>query len=60
VLPRSLSIAEIRGFKPESVAEVDNLLNHHRDQEIANIPNNRGLRTGEGKPFKRTTICFLR
>src|SRR5271170_6238724 len=59
VLPRPLSIAEIRKFKPEIVAEVDSLLNHYRDQEIADILNERGLRTGEGKPFKRTTIYFL-
>ena len=60
VLPRPLSIADIRKFKPEIVSEVDCLLDHHRDQEIADILNNRGLRTGEGKPFKRTTIYFLR
>jgi DNA invertase Pin-like site-specific DNA recombinase len=60
VLPRPLSIAEIRKFKPEIVAEVDSLLNHYRDQEIADILNKRGLRTGEGKLFKRTTIYFLR
>ena len=60
LLPRPLSIADIRKFKPEIVAEVDRLLDHHRDQEIADILNNQGLRTGEGKPFKRTTIYFLR
>ena len=60
VLPRPLSIADIRKFKPEVVAEVDRLLEHHRDHEIADILNNRGLRTGEGKPFKRTTIYVLR
>jgi DNA invertase Pin-like site-specific DNA recombinase len=60
ILPRPLSIADIRKFKPEIIAEVDRLLEHHRDQEIADILNNRGLKTGEGKPFQRTTIAFLR
>jgi DNA invertase Pin-like site-specific DNA recombinase len=60
VLPRPLSIADIRKFPPDVVAEVDRLLDHHRDHEIAEILNNRGLRTGEGKLFKRTTIASLR
>ncbi len=59
-LPRPLSMAQIRQFKPEIVAEVDRLLDHHRDQQIADILNSRGLRTGEGKSFKRTTIYVLR
>lgn len=59
-LPRPRSMADIRKFKPEIVAEVDRLLNDHRDQEIANILNSRGLLTGEGKPFKRRTIYSLR
>jgi hypothetical protein len=36
-LPRPLSMAQIRQFKPEIVAEVDRLLEHHRDQQIADI-----------------------
>jgi hypothetical protein len=53
-------MAQIRQFKPEIVAEVDRLLDHHRDQQIADILNCRGLRTGEGKSFRRTTIYVLR
>ena len=59
-IPRPRSIAEVRKFKPEIVAEVDRLLQDHRDQEIADILNRRGLKTGEGKRFKRTTIYSLR
>jgi DNA invertase Pin-like site-specific DNA recombinase len=59
-LTRPRSIADIRGFNPEIVAEVDGLLDHHRDQEIAGILNNRGVRTGEGKPFNQRTIASLR
>jgi DNA invertase Pin-like site-specific DNA recombinase len=60
ILPRPLSIADIRKFKPDIVAEVDRLLDHHRDQQIADILNQRGLRTGEGKPFSQRTIASLR
>ena len=51
-LPRPLSMAQIRQFKPEIVAEVDRLLDHHRDRQIADILNSRGLRTGEGQVFQ--------
>ena len=60
ILPRPLSIADIRKFKPDIVADVDRLLDHHRDQQIADILNRRGLRTGEGKPFSQRTIASLR
>jgi uncharacterized membrane-anchored protein YhcB (DUF1043 family) len=59
-LTRPRSIADIRGFTPDIVSEVDELLDHHRDQEIADILNNRGVRTGEDKPFNQRTIASLR
>ncbi|WP_225040638.1 hypothetical protein WGT02_39015 (plasmid) [Rhizobium sp. T1470] len=59
-LDRPLPIAQIRKFKPELVAEVDRLLDHHCDREIANIFNERGLRTWEGKPFNLKKISFIR
>ena len=59
-IPRPRSITEIRKFKPEIVAEVDRLLHDHRDQDVADILNNRGLKTGEGKRFRRTTIYSVR
>lgn len=60
VLDRPLPIAQIRKFKPELVAEVDRLLDHHCDREIADILNERGSRTWEGKPFNLTKIAFIR
>jgi DNA invertase Pin-like site-specific DNA recombinase len=60
VLDRPLPIAQIRKFKPELVAEVDRLLDHHCDREIANILNERGSRTWEGKPFNLKKIAFIR
>lgn len=60
VLDRPLPIAQIRKFKPELVAEVDRLLEQHCDREIAEILNQRGLRTWEGKPFNLKKIAFIR
>ncbi|ABE63564.1 Recombinase [Nitrobacter hamburgensis X14] len=59
-LDRPLPIAQIRRFKPELVAEVDHLLDRHCDREIADIFNERGLRTWEGKPFSLNKISFIR
>ncbi|HEY5127837.1 MAG TPA: recombinase family protein [Bradyrhizobium sp.] len=60
VLDRPLPIAQIRKFKPELVAEVDRLLDHHCDREIADILNERGSRTWEGKSFNLKKIAFIR
>jgi DNA invertase Pin-like site-specific DNA recombinase len=59
-LERPLPIAQIRKFKPELVAEVDRLLDRHCDREIADIFNDDGLRTWEGKPFNTKKIAFIR
>lgn len=60
VLDRPLPIAQIRKFKPELVAEVDRLLDHHCDREIAEILNSRGWQTWESKPFNLKKIAFIR
>ncbi len=57
---RPLPIAQIRKFRPELVAEVDRLLDHHCDREIAEILNQRGLQTWEGKPFNLKKVAFIR
>ena len=59
-LDRPLPVAQIRKFKPELVAEVDRLLDHYCDREVAEILNQRGLRTWEGKPFNLKKIAFIR
>jgi DNA invertase Pin-like site-specific DNA recombinase len=59
-LARPLPIAQIRKFKPDLVAEVDRLLERHCDREIADILNQRGLRTWEDKPFNLKKIAFIR
>jgi DNA invertase Pin-like site-specific DNA recombinase len=60
MLDRPLPIAQIRKFKPDLVGEVDRLLDHHCDREIAEILNQRGLRTWEQKPFNLKKIAFIR
>jgi hypothetical protein len=60
VLERPQPIAQIRKFKPELVAEIDALLDDHCDREIAEILNERGRRTWEGKPFNLKKIAFIR
>ncbi|WP_430691606.1 recombinase family protein [Mesorhizobium vachelliae] len=59
-LERPLPIAQIRKFKPELVAKVDRLLDRYCDREIADILNEDGLRTWEGKPFNLKKIAFIR
>lgn len=60
VLDRPLPIAQIRKFKPELVAEVDRLLDHHCDREIADILNQQGWLTWEDKPFNLKKVAFIR
>lgn len=60
VLDRPLPIAQIRKFKPELVAEVDRLLDHHCDREIAAILNQQGWLTWEDKPFNLKKVAVIR
>jgi DNA invertase Pin-like site-specific DNA recombinase len=59
-LERPLPIAQIRKFKPELVAEVDRLLDHHCDREIAEILNRNGWRTWQAKPFNLKKVAWIR
>jgi hypothetical protein len=59
-LERPLPIAQIRKFKPELVAEVDRLLDHHCDRETAEILNRNGWRTWQAKPFNLKKVAWIR
>jgi DNA invertase Pin-like site-specific DNA recombinase len=59
-LERPLPIAQIRKFKPELIAEIDSLLEHHCDREIADILNQKGWRTWEAKRFNLKKIAWIR
>ena len=42
------------------VAEIDALLEHHTDREVAQILNQRGLETGAGAPFSSQSFRWVR
>ena len=60
VLPLPLSAIELRKTKPNVVEEIDRLLDYHTEDEIAAILNERGLRSGCGRPFDRLTVRYVR
>jgi len=45
---------------PEIIAEIDQLLDNYTPRQVAEILNQRGLRSGKGKPFKTTIVTRLR
>jgi DNA invertase Pin-like site-specific DNA recombinase len=51
---------ELRQTRPEVIREIDALLDRHTDQEIADILNERGHRSGEGLAFTRRIVFCLR
>jgi hypothetical protein len=63
---RSLTLAlaqpswQIRQTPAQVVAEIDILLDHHTEAEIPDILNERGLVSGEGKPFHVIMVQRIR
>jgi hypothetical protein len=60
VLPLPIPAPQLRKTKPNIVEEIDRLLDHHTEDEIAAILNERGLRSGCGRPFDRLTVRYVR
>jgi hypothetical protein len=58
-LPRPLSAWEARKTPADVVTEIDRLLDHHTEKEIAGILNERSVRSGEGKTFLRRTVARI-
>ena len=58
-LPLPLSATELRKTDPAVIQEIDRLLGHHIEREIAAILNQKGLLSGEGRPFHRAMIVHL-
>jgi DNA invertase Pin-like site-specific DNA recombinase len=52
--------AQMRKTPAEAVAAIDELLGHHTHTQIAGILNDRGLTSGEGRPFHRLTVRNIR
>jgi hypothetical protein len=59
-LPIPPTAAQLRKTPAAAVTAVDELLGHHTHAEIADILNQRGLTTGEGRPFHRLIIRNIR
>jgi len=59
-LDKPLPIAQIRKTKPEVVAEIDALLDHYCDREVAEILNRQGRRTWQDEPFNLKKIAHIR
>jgi DNA invertase Pin-like site-specific DNA recombinase len=59
-LPLPLPAPDLRRTDPAVVARIDQLLDHHIEQEVADVLNHEGLRTGTGLPFTRARIRDLR
>jgi len=59
-LPPPLSAPYLRKTPADVVGEVDRLLNQHTDKEIVAILNEKGLRSGMGRPFTVMTIINIR
>jgi hypothetical protein len=59
-LPRPLSAAELWKLSQEALVEIDKLLDHHVDRDVAEILNDRGFVTGTGKPFTKGRVKGMR
>ena len=59
-LPLPLSVADLRRADPRAVERIDQLLDHHDEDEIAKLLNRDGLRTGTGLTFNRSRVRDLR
>ncbi len=59
-LPRSVPITELCKTKPETIAEIDRLLNEHTDDEVAEILTRQGHRTWRGEEYTREKIGWIR
>ena len=59
-VPKPKSGAEIRRTKPEVIKEIDRLLDHHIDREVAVILNEQGFRSSvDGLPFTTNMVAAL-
>jgi DNA invertase Pin-like site-specific DNA recombinase/DNA-binding transcriptional regulator YiaG len=59
-LPLPLPLCQQRKTARQVVEEVDRLLDHHTDQEVAELLNTQGLRSGTGQRFSRHIVRDIR
>lgn len=58
-LPLPLPYCEITRTKPEVIAEIDHLLGEHTHEEIVDLLNARGFRSGVGRAFNLSIVGRL-
>jgi DNA invertase Pin-like site-specific DNA recombinase len=58
-LPLPQAAWQPRKTPPQIIAAVDDLLHQHTHAEIADILNNRGLTSGEGRPFHKLIVARI-
>jgi hypothetical protein len=59
-LTKPLPIAQIRKTKASVVAEIDALLEHYCDREVAEVLNRQGRKTWQDEPFNLKKIAHIR
>ena len=59
-VPRPLNYWEGRKTPVDVVTEIDRLLDHHTEKEIAGILNERGVRSGDEKAFNSRAVARVR
>jgi len=59
-IPLPKNCWQLRKTSNEVICEIDKLLEHHSDAEIADILNKRNLRSGTGQPFKTNIVGNIR
>lgn len=59
-LAKPLPIAQIRKTRPEVIVEIDRLLDHYCDREVAEVLNQEGRRTWQNEPFTLKKIAHIR
>jgi len=60
ILPLPLPLCQQRKTARQVVEEVDRLLDHHTDQEVAELLNSQGLRSGTGQRFNGHIVRDIR
>jgi len=59
-LPRPLSPQQLRATDPEVRQQIDTLLDEYTDAQVANLLNQRELRTGAGDAFDGVSVQWVR
>ena len=59
-MPVPPTAAQMRKTPAAAVTAIDELLDHHTHAQIAGILNDRGLTSGEGRPFHRLIVRNIR